>query len=169
MSFMHRLIAISCLVAIGGCAQCPPYRAAWYLHDPVQPLLTAQAPSTVAGAASSVTAKPPPAAGIYLALLNEGDQAAHLTQVIVNPGRDGSGAKVLALPDSSMEQKWHPGELRVFHIEALLGDCSIPVTVQLRCGKDCDAPAQKVSGSLPNYLHDVWLLKCSRPAGGANR
>ena len=142
--------AVLALAALAGCSTCPPFRAAWYLHDPV---------AATAAAASAPSAPP---AGLYLALLHEGSETSALTRVVVNPVGLAGG---VALPPGSLGGPWQPGELRVFYVGTQLGRCSIPVAVKVECGGSCRPVARAVSGALPNALSDTWLSVCPAEAG----
>ena len=145
MTAVRRVLAAVGLAAVAGCAACPPFRAAWYLHDPVPPSPAA------------------PASGIYLALLNEGDRAVKVTGAVVNPARYRNADEALSV--SPGESEWQPGELRVFLL-ATLGSCDLPVAVRLECGDGCKPRTVTVSGVLPNALTDVWLSRCPRKPEG---
>ena len=132
----QRVAMVVCAAAVAGCAQCPPFRAAWYLDKP-----EADAPT------------------IYLALLNEGTQELPLEQVVLNPiGADGRGDVAFAsatVPPEVLK----PGRLLLLDVGAMLGQCHLPVAVKLSCG-DGRARTQAVSGLLPNYLHSKWTEVC---------
>lgn len=128
--------------AMAGCAHppCPPFRAAWYLDKPQE-----SAPV------------------VYLALLNEGVSPLPLERVVLNPAEpDGSGSVVFASaalrPDALP-----PGRLLLLALDDKLGRCYLPVAVQLQCGQG-RASTQPVSGLLPNYLHEQWIVSCGEGA-----
>jgi hypothetical protein len=152
------LIAVLSLAALAGCASCPPFRAAWYLHDPIQMPPTASASAALG-----------PASGIYLALLNEGDKAVPLTKVVVNPVKQQSGDLGTEVPVGQLGGMWLPGELRVFYMGSHVDHCILPVMVQIECGESCKPRPKAVSGALPNALHETWLTSCPKPKNGATR
>lgn len=143
-------VAVAALV---GCSTCPPFRAGWYLHDPV---------------ASAASAPDAAASGIYLALLHQGKEAVSLKQVVINPtGSDADGVVVSPAAREGAGEVWKPGQLRLFHFDKDFETCSLPVAVRIECDQRCSR-TESVSGALPNYLHDAWLKQCLRPAASSS-
>jgi hypothetical protein len=72
---------------------------------------------------------------------------------------------------------WQPGQLLVFRIadwpddkggpsmQTGPGQCILPVAVEIQGDERCGRP-EPVSGTLPNYLHSIWLKRC-QPVGAA--
>lgn len=137
----QRATLVACAAVMAGCAQCPPFRSAWYLD-------------TTSRNASGVPS-------IRLALLNEGTQPLQVKKLVLNPpDKDATGTPVLE--NTTLQ----PGRLWLIALDSTkLEACHLPVAVRLEC--DSGAPrTQPVAGLLPNYLPDFWMKLCDMPRPG---
>lgn len=127
---------------LSGCAQCPPFRSAWYLD-------------TTSRSASGVPL-------MRLALLNEGTQPMQVRQVVLNPpDKDAAGTVVLG------KTTLQPGRLWLIALGSEeLEVCHLPVAVRLECDNGVSR-TQPVAGLLPNYLPDFWMAACGLKRPGA--
>jgi hypothetical protein len=140
-TWRQRTAIVACAAAIAGCAQCPPFRSAWYLD-------------TTSPNASGV-------ASIWLALLNEGTQPLKVKQLVLNPP-DKDAAGTVVLKGVTLQ----PGRLWLVHLDReLLDVCQVPVAVRLECANGASR-TQPVAGLLPNYLPDFWTNVCSMTRPG---
>lgn len=139
---LHQRIAmVACVAALAGCAQCPPFRSAWYLD-------------TTSRSASGVPL-------MRLALLNEGTQPMQVRQVVLNPPDKDAAGKVV-LKKTTLQ----PGRLWLIVIGSEeLEACHLPVAVRLECDNGVSR-TQPVAGLLPNYLPDFWMKICDMPRPG---
>lgn len=147
------VFTLASLALLAGCqTPCPPFRAAWYLHEENgRPLL-------------------------HLAIMNEGRKEVQVNQIIINP----AAAPLSTVSRWPVEQSVAEGDLLVVKVtglieeRALASHCApakrvarLPARVAVQCDRHEQVGWARMSGTMPNYLPDSWVSCQSQSGAGA--